>query len=184
MDFFARYGVKNSFIRRVLILGNEQGVDRGDQSEGAEGASQCKVHLFKYFQLQKCVCTFVWSLQGNGILPWALLRVVYLKPSCFALVCFILIRAIVVVSKHPSLALCRLFIPPVWFWSSFMVLSQSKLGGFLLEGPWLRSWHRWNQGQELVSVPQVAPGFIQDTSGQREQARMKCLSIKPIISSN
>lgn len=28
------------------------------------------------------------------------------------------------------------------------------------------------------------PAFIQDTSGQREQVRMKCLSIKPIISFN
>ena len=28
------------------------------------------------------------------------------------------------------------------------------------------------------------PAFIQDTSSQREQVRMKCLSIKPIMSFN
>lgn len=62
MNFLYSTEQRIHFTRRVLILVNEQGVDRGDESGRAEGASQCKLHLFNYFQLQKYVCIFVWSL--------------------------------------------------------------------------------------------------------------------------
>lgn len=44
-EFLIHYRAKNSFARRVLILVNEQGVDRGDESGGGRGRKSMQTTL-------------------------------------------------------------------------------------------------------------------------------------------
>lgn len=117
-EFLIHYRAKNSFTRRVLILVNEQGVDRGDESGGGRGRKSMQTTLVQITN-SSCKSMFAYlSHPCRGIKSY--------PPAChptlnnldyvFYPFFFCSNRAITMISKYPitpSLSRYHLFLPAV-----------------------------------------------------------------------